>query len=87
MGAIKEEPTSEHMEGVLDHYKHGRDQMTNWVEEIAVELSRQRLHEDEKVVIKRFLKMAAGQEEKRTWFLALNLFDLLADLYQARSPV
>ena len=46
--------------------------MTNWVEEIAIELASHRLQEDEKVIIKRFLKMAAGQEEKRTWYLAVS---------------
>ena len=61
--------------------------MTNWVEEIAIELASHRLQEDEKVIIKKFLKMAAGQEEKRTWHLATKLADLLADLYQARSLV
>lgn len=56
--------------------------MTNWVEEIAKELASHRLHHDEKLVIKRYLKMAVGQDERRTWFLALNLADALIDLYQ-----
>ena len=58
--------------------------MTNWVEEIAKELAGNRLHEDEKVILKRYLKMAVGQDERKTWVLATKLFDLLADLYKSR---
>ena len=59
--------------------------MTNWVEEIALELTGYRLHEDEKIILKRFLKMAAGKDEQRTWYLAGDMVSVLADLYQARS--
>lgn len=58
--------------------------MTNWVEEIAKELSTKRLDADEKEAIKIFLRMAAGKDEHETWFLAQRLHDTLIDLWKLR---
>jgi hypothetical protein len=60
--------------------------MTNWVEEMAKELSKNRLEADEKEAIKIFLRMAAGKDEHETWFLANRLHDTLIDLWNLRVP-
>lgn len=62
------------------------DQGTNWVEEVAKGLSEKRLDETEKIIIKRFLKMAMNQSEQKTWELATHLVGVLIDIYTEKSP-